>query len=1232
MEKEEIIQKFISFYTSSRIEQRGRRLYKSGAIKSIEYDRKTDTYHAQVQGSKLYKTRVSGVLKGDITTSCTCPFDWGSICKHTVAVLLYIQNNRREVSTLKNNNRELDEPIKITNFKNITESLILEKSNINNFEEINENYTLENVKFTKNTVAFFLKENSYYFRSSNYKVTFSLKNELLEINTTENAIVPKGKLRESEIFCLLTIAQSKMPDLFDILSDSKRLKRIKKSVSDKYGLTVNEFDKYFKLSFVEHEGLLILKKEKAYGLLQVNGEEDTSITDFIKDLSNDADNMSLIKLPKKELVTAFSLFYEEGYQDRGVLYNYMPIVAKPNKAKTRLSSRFSLLGESNINKAEITQEQKEIIALINDYETTHDKQQFDISKKIFHKLGEQSFVFIHNGSYFEHKLSPRDFEPIKLPLYYANIIIDVYNDGKFIVARLKIKINNEIIDKKEIDAEMFDAKIISYKGVLYHIASYKEYLLYKDFIDDVRIIKKQKTEFFNKIIKPLSENFQINFGKDTFNNSKVELDFKTSQIYISEKDDYIIFQPQVVYDNNVTVLLSSNANALYKNEETDEIVEYIRNFELEADFVNLIASMHPDFEEQKINKFFYLPFNDFTKNLWFYEFFDKLNARNIEIYGLKDLKNFKYSPYKGKVSTSIKSGQDWFDVEVNMNFGDYSVSLADIKKAVINKQKYIQLKDGSVGIMPEEWLNKLEKYFRNGTVKKDKLEISKLRYSIIDELFDNIDDAEIIEELAEKRKRLSAFKEINKTKIPKQIKAELRHYQKEGVNWVNFLDEMKWGGILADDMGLGKTLQILTFIQQKIAKDKTPNLIIVPTTLLFNWRAEIEKFAPKIKAYFHYGVDRNKSTEAFDKYHIIFTSYGVLLRDIEYLREFQFNYVVLDESQAIKNPASRRFKAVNLIKAKNRITLTGTPIENNTFDLYSQMSFVNPGIFGSINNFKQNYSNAIDKDGNEVVANELQKIINPFVLRRTKEMVAQELPTKTEDIIYCEMEPEQRKIYDAYRNEYRNKLLKNVEEQGVGKSKMMVLEALTRLRQICDSPSLIDKVDYNSQSIKIKEIINNIVHRTANHKILVFSQFVSMLSLIKTELDKHNIKYEYLDGKSTSTQREMAVNNFQTEDSLRVFLISLRAGGTGLNLTAADYVYIVDPWWNPAVENQAIDRCYRIGQDKKVFAYRMICKNTIEEKILDLQAKKKKIASDIIQTDDKLMKKLTIDDIKSLFG
>jgi len=687
----------------------------------------------------------------------------------------------------------------------------------------------------------------------------------------------------------------------------------------------------------------------------------------------------------------------------------------------------------------------------------------------------------------------------------------------------------------------------------------------------------------------------------------------------------------VVYDNDFSTLLHTTGHILSKKDET--ITEYKRNFELEDDFIEVLAQLHPKFELQRNRKLFYLHYSDFTENMWFYKFFDHLQNNNIEVYGLKDLKNFKYSPYKGKISTSVSSGQDWFDVNINIRFGDKQASISDIKKAVINRQRFIQLSDGSVGVLPSEWFHKLEKYFRNGIVKNDKLEISKLHFSVVDELFDNIDDEKVILEIAEKRKRLQGFTEISKTEVPKEITANLRHYQKEGLNWLNFLDEMQWGGILADDMGLGKTLQILTFLQHQSNKQKSTSLIIVPTTLLFNWENEIQKFAPQLNATYYYGTHRNKDTKLFNDFDLVFTTYGILLRDIEILSKFQFNYVVLDESQAIKNPASRRYKAANLLQARNRIALTGTPIENGTFDLFSQMNFVNKGFFGSPASFKDNYSNPIDKDANELIAEELHKVTHPFILRRTKEKVAQELPDKTEDIIYCEMEPGQRGVYDAYRNEFKNQLLNKIEDEGINKSKMMVLEALTRLRQICDSPALLSNNDIlETQSIKIKEILRHITNKTGDHKILIFSQFVKMLSLVKGELDKINIDYEYLDGKSSVKQREKSVNNFQENNDLRVFLISLKAGGTGLNLTAADYVYIIDPWWNPAVENQAIDRCYRIGQDKKVFAYRMICKNTVEEKIINLQNKKKKIAGDIIQTDENIMKTLDTNDIQELFS
>jgi SNF2 family DNA or RNA helicase len=769
-------------------------------------------------------------------------------------------------------------------------------------------------------------------------------------------------------------------------------------------------------------------------------------------------------------------------------------------------------------------------------------------------------------------------------------------------------------------------------GNSYHIAKNEKVTkIIADFPEKVKMAAPYKEEFFKKVVEPVSKNFEVRFKTGTFKTNPVELDFYKKQVFLSEKNDYVVFTPTVEYDNNVSALLSATGHILVKNGE--EITEYRRNFELENNFLDSLAELHPDFENQKTKKQFFLHYSDFTKNLWFYQFFDQLQTLDVEVFGLKELKKFRYSPFKGKINTSVTSGQDWFEVDITISFGDNRVTLYDIRKAVLNKQRYIQLKDGSAGILPSEWLHILEKYFRNGEINKDKLEISKLRFSVIDELFDQIDDTGILQEIAEKRQRLKSFTNITETFVPKQITATLRHYQKEGLNWLNFLDNMQWGGILADDMGLGKTLQVLTFLQQQKNKNRGTNLIVVPTTLLFNWENELKKFAPKLKSFYYYGTDREKSIAVFAEYDLIFTTYGILVRDIQILSQFKFNYAVLDESQAIKNPVSHRYKAACLIYARNKIALTGTPIENSTFDLFAQMNFANRGFLGSIQKFRENYSTPIDKDGDEQIAGELNRLTHPFVLHRTKEIVAAELPEKTENILYCEMESGQRRVYDAYRNEYRNRLLNKIEEDGIAKSKMMVLEALTRLRQICDSPLLLNSDEINeNQSVKIKELTRHIIYKTGNHKILVFSQFVKMLGLIKDELAKLNIDYEYLDGQNSSSQREQSVNNFQKNENLRVFLISLKAGGTGLNLTAADYVYIVDPWWNPAVENQAIDRCHRIGQDKKVFAYRMICKNTVEEKIMTLQQKKKKIAGDIIQTDESILKKLSKNDINQLFS
>ena len=462
----------------------------------------------------------------------------------------------------------------------------------------------------------------------------------------------------------------------------------------------------------------------------------------------------------------------------------------------------------------------------------------------------------------------------------------------------------------------------------------------------------------------------------------------------------------------------------------------------------------------------------------------------------------------------------------------------------------------------------------------------------------------------------------------------LRPYQVHGFHWLNYLHDVSWGGILADDMGLGKTVQALSFLQHfKDANNKLLALVVCPTTLIFNWENEIRKFTPALNYHIHHGGDRSRNKEEICDHNVIITTYGTLRSDIKLLMDVPFDYVVLDESQAIKNPASKVTKAACLLKTKHRLCMSGTPLQNNTFDIFAQMNFLNPGMLGSVEFFRQEFAIPIDKFGEPDRKDHLRKLLYPFILRRTKEQVAQDLPEKTETILYCEMEDEQRKVYNAYRNDYRDKILGTIESQGIQKSQLTILQGLMKLRQICDSPAILNETEkYPNHSIKLDELAREITENIGDHKALIFSQFLGMLALIKERLKALDVKFEYFDGSTAATDREKAIRNFQEDDECRVFLISLKAGGVGLNLTAADYVYIVDPWWNPAVEQQAIDRTHRIGQTKNIFAYRMICKDSIEDKILQLQEKKRILAKDLIADDDGFVKSLTRADVEYLFS
>lgn len=694
-------------------------------------------------------------------------------------------------------------------------------------------------------------------------------------------------------------------------------------------------------------------------------------------------------------------------------------------------------------------------------------------------------------------------------------------------------------------------------------------------------------------------------------------------LYLIESENYVLLQPFMRYGEIEVPLLSNKL--IYDQDNMGRPFFVARNTEAEAAFTKLLIQQHPHFWEQLDNMldYFYLHKDRFLDEAWFLDAFDNLAADGVTILGFNDLQGNKLNQHKANIAINVDSGLNWFNVTVSVKFGRKKASLKQLKKAVVNKSKYVLLDDGTMGIIPEEWLQKLKVYFDTGIAGEEQLQIPKTNFAVLSELFEDYMLDELVhKELWWYQAQLSNVENITPAPIPAGLQTTLRPYQLQGLSWLNFLDDLQFGGCLADDMGLGKTVQVIAFmLLLREKRGRQTHLLVVPTSLIPNWQAELNRFAPSLQVYIHHGPNRAKDTAAFQEYDAVIMTYNILLSDIFFLKKYTFGYTFLDESQNIKNPNSQRYKAACLLKSYNRVVLTGTPFENNTFDIYAQLSFVNPGLLGTRTYFRNTYAMPIDKFKDRRSAQALQEKIGPFVLRRTKAEVAKELPDKTEMVLYCEMGEEQRKVYDTAEQELRDYINARGEEE-LTRHPMHVLRGITKLRQICNSPLLIDDTKlFTDASAKIQVLMEQIQNVARYHKVLVFSQFVGMLDLIKVELEKEHITYAYLTG-STRNRGEV-VNQFQTDEAIRVFLVSLKAGGTGLNLTAADYVFIVDPWWNPAVENQAIDRSYRIGQEKKVIAVRLICPNTVEEKIQILQQNKSQLATNLVTADNSFFRSLT---------
>jgi SNF2 family DNA or RNA helicase len=615
------------------------------------------------------------------------------------------------------------------------------------------------------------------------------------------------------------------------------------------------------------------------------------------------------------------------------------------------------------------------------------------------------------------------------------------------------------------------------------------------------------------------------------------------------------------------------------------------------------------------------------------EAFSWLNENRVNLLNLgfevsqPESRDKKYFVGKAVIEVEVKENIDWFDIHARIRFGEFDIPFKDLRKLILRKKVEFKLPNGEIAIIPEVWLTKYADLFALSETEgnHEKPVLRKHHLSLVKELEEG-NLAKV--HLSEKLRSLNSFSGIRNYPMPEGFNGELRPYQKAGYNWLRFLNEYRLGGCLADDMGLGKTVQTLTLLLAEKNAGAGATLLVMPTSLIYNWEMEANRFTPELKILNYTGTLRNKDITRFQNYDLILTSYGITRLDIELLQKFFFNYIILDESQVIKNPTSNIAKAVRELKSRHKLVLTGTPIENTTLDLWSQMSFINPGILGTQSYFRNEYQNPIEKKGDESRSKKLGAVIKPFILRRHKSQVATELPEKVEHVQYSVMTSDQERRYEEVKTLYREKIFKLIEQEGLGNSRFMILEGLTKLRQLANHPRMIEQ-GYSGDSGKLEDITHMLENAMAEgHKVLVFSQFVKHLDLVREYLKNNKIDFAYIDG--SSTDRKEQVERFNRESQLKVFLISIKAGGLGLNLTEADYVFILDPWWNPAVEAQAIDRAHRIGQKRKVFTYKFITRNTVEEKILMLQQKKMRLTQELITTEESFMKQLTRDDIMQM--
>ncbi len=1235
--------------------RRGKKIHALGYVELVEYDDLMGAVIFRVKDdgySTFYKVHINQ-FKDPKTLSlrCSCPYNLSEICRHKAGALFHLQD-LLDKNLLGDKETVYDQRHTVVKMKQLELKLIRMLSAQSNFEAA-ENYLRSS------------RSNIMEARDERVQAELEYEGEVCKV------VIQKNEERNFDTSCtcqsdtehplcvhknivLLQLLHNYGPNYFDSI---RNWDKEKNKLLALYGYSLSD-DLTGKFEFTYTDGKPFLRVlDTSIKRVSLNPATDSRPKQVETEvlagvpLVADEQNKTLLKLGVVITVNTHQYPYIqlEAVQAEAdeELTKYITKTAKidlarfvntevfseddkmllqqlrklmPNEVSRYLdrNSPFSGIWE-NIIQQHNDELPEETRHLINEY--LHPK-----FRKIFTDLAGSPFVFyLPAGKTFttsnmvQAELSAEFISP-EFEVNYAN--------GKYEVdCRVKLPMADLNIAENGTEATI----LFQYNDQFFTWKRAEDIMLAEKFLPTGRIsiAAEDWPVQLQQFILPLSKEHNVHFTnvqKEEVKDAKPEI-----KVMLKEKGDYLLFQPVFSY-RGYDVRTTDKEKIILPL--ADKLLVIQRNLEMESAFVKKIESLHSGFIRPSDGNILALKGADVLRNNWFFLFIDAVKEMNIPVFGFEALKNFRFNTAKPSTRIFISSNTDWFDAKIEIQFGEQKVTVEDVKKALANKQQFVQLEDGTLGILPEEWIKKYSLLFRVGDGKSGNMKLSKYHFSVIEELYLQRDEEELFFKLEEKYERLKGNHSIKEIPAPAHLKEVLRPYQESGFQWLNYLREVQWGGILADDMGLGKTIQALSFLHHlKEEQGTLKALVVCPTTLMYNWQNEIRKFTPSISYYIHHGGSRSRENLASPDIDVIITTYGTLRSDIKQFVDVSFDYVVLDESQAIKNPGSKVTKAAGLLKARNRLCLSGTPLQNNTFDIFAQMNFLNPGMLGSVEFFKQEFSVPIDKFGEKEQKDHLRKLLYPFILRRTKEQVAKDLPEKQEMVLFCEMGDEQRKIYEAYRNDYRDKIMGVVEDQGIQKSQLTILQGLMKLRQICDSPAIAKEEErFPNVSVKLEEIGREITENISNHKALIFSQFLGMLALIKEKLKELGVDYEYFDGSSTVNERERAIHRFQNDENCRVFLISLKAGGVGLNLTAADYVYIVDPWWNPAVEQQAIDRTHRIGQTKNIFAYRMICTDTVEDKILKLQERKRSLARDLITDDEGFVKSLTKEDVEYLFS